>query len=191
VNTALRSGVVAEEMHEVAAAGVRPVGDGDVQQVRRGAHARSGDPAGWSRVDIVRRTDGKEGGPVLLEIRLASVEAFDDTLELWRELDENPELRAAGGVRRAPVEHRPGGMGLALDMIQFVAGSALAVASLVVAVAGWREQRRARTELPGGTPMSVTIRADGIEVVVESADPEHVRKVVEQLTEPRDGLGPA
>ena len=107
----------------------------------------------------------------------------DDPGSLYRWLTLDPEVRRDATVRRVPAPAKAGDMGGTLDVINVVLGNGIAIGSLLVAVAAWRESRP--------RPPVTRIERDGISIVIEDASPETVRRVVDALTDrpmdPDDG----
>jgi hypothetical protein len=82
---------------------------------------------------------------------------------------------------RAPGETRPaeGDLGTAVDVLQLVIGSAIALGQLVMSIAQWRQSR--------GDQPRVRVsarRPDGVTVTIETADPDALAEVVRQLGDP-------
>ena len=113
-----------------------------------------------------------------MRVRL-TVTAADDAAALYEWLRTDPGLARRAEVTAGPPE--PGHLG-ALEIIDVVLTQATAVASLALAVAGWRRSRSGRT--------SVTVtRADGATLTVEGP-PEHTGPVIERfLAREKDGGG--
>lgn len=115
-----------------------------------------------------------------IRVQVSADEGHPGVLDLHRWLSEDPDVTAAAefGLNS---EDAPGALG-ALDVIDVVLSNLLAVGSLLLSVATWREARARNAE--------THVEHNGVSVRIESSDPEHVRDVVRQLTEAADAGEP-
>jgi hypothetical protein len=72
-----------------------------------------------------------------------------------------------------------GQLGTAVDVLQLIVGSAIALGQLVVSIAQWRQSRPDRPRV-----LVSAQRPDGVTVSIESTDPQVLAEVVRQLGEP-------
>jgi hypothetical protein len=97
---------------------------------------------------------------VLLDI---AVDGDGRDLVLLRDwLIANPSIRRTATVSLTARAAVPGAMGAAADLITIVAGTALDLGSLLVAIAAWLR--------PRPTVTTVTIRRGDVEVTITGAD---------------------
>jgi hypothetical protein len=110
---------------------------------------------------------------MLVQIRLTGDTADLEVLDLREWLSKSPEvLRALGLVQSSPTT-RPGELGDALDLINFLVSSVLDTAALLTSIAAWRDARR-----PNAT---ITISRDDVTVSVTSAEPLDIQRLTQIL----------
>jgi len=97
-------------------------------------------------------------------------------LRHWLASDERLPAPVRAGRPGSPAS---GDLGTAVDVLQLVVGSAIALGQLVMSIAQWRQSRpdRPRVRISARRP-------DGVTVTIESADPDAVAEVVRQLGDP-------
>ncbi|MEV6050273.1 hypothetical protein [Streptomyces sp. NPDC052107] len=99
----------------------------------------------------------------------ASGEGLEASLRRW--LAADPELRGEVAVVAPPGLPAPGAMGGGgLDVVNVVVSNAIALGSLLVALAGWRSARP--------RPPQLTLERNGVVVTVHDASPETVEQVL-------------
>ncbi|WP_217198290.1 effector-associated constant component EACC1 [Streptomyces buecherae] len=115
-----------------------------------------------------------------IQLRVHDPSDDNDPHSLYQWLgDAAPRLRADGvHLRRLGAAPRPGEMGGAFDVIQFVFDSSVQLGALAVAIATWRAAHATRGE------SSLTVERDGRRVTltgVDVSDPDAVRRALEEL----------
>lgn len=109
-----------------------------------------------------------------LYVRLAEPDV-DTLLELQHWLDHDDRFPAPARQQQPP----EGTLGTTVDVLQLVVGNAIALASVLISIAQWRQSR------PRPPAVRVAVhRQDGASVSIESDDPEAIADVVRQLGEP-------
>ncbi|MFG2289052.1 hypothetical protein ACGFOU_23665 [Streptomyces sp. NPDC048595] len=109
-------------------------------------------------------------------------DAGEAVRSLYAWLSGDPEVAGGAGLSLVRRAEEPGRMGPVAEAVQAVFDSGVQLASLVVAVAGWRSTR------PRGD--RVHIERAGVRVTVDGGDPEAVARVLRALGEgadPRSG----
>ena len=110
-----------------------------------------------------------------LYVRLAEPDV-DTLLELQHWLDHDDRFHAPARQRGAA---DVGTLGTTTDVLQLVVGNAIALASVLVSIAQWRQSR------PRPPAVRVAVhRPDGESVSIESDDPDAIAAVVRELGEP-------
>jgi hypothetical protein len=112
-----------------------------------------------------------------LYVRLAKPDV-DALIELQHWLAHDSRFPAPG---RQPQADQPaeGTLGNTTDVLQLIVGNAIALSSLLVSIAQWRESRPQPPEV-----RVCAHRPDGVTVTIESTDPEALAAAVRQLGEP-------
>lgn len=112
-----------------------------------------------------------------LYVRLAApdVDALID-LQHWLAHDDRFPAPARQARPAPPAE---GHLGTGTDALQLVVGNAIALGSLLVSVAQWRQSR------PQPPVVRVSVhQPDGVTVIIESDEPEAIAAAVRELGEP-------
>lgn len=112
-----------------------------------------------------------------LYVRLAEpdVDALID-LEHWLAHDDRFPAPARQAQARQPAE---GQLGTTVEVLQLVIGNAIALSTLLLSVAQWRQSR------PRPPEVRVSVhRPDGVTVSIESDEPEAIAAAVRELGEP-------
>ena len=96
---------------------------------------------------------------------------------LYRWLAQDPDVRRDAKVTivPAPAPPQPGEMSCALEVVNVVLGNAIALSSLVVAVASWIGSRKSAS-----SPV-VRIEREGVSVTISADSPEAIRNVLREL----------
>ncbi|WP_326950675.1 hypothetical protein OG439_18940 [Amycolatopsis sp. NBC_01307] len=95
---------------------------------------------------------------------------------LWRWLGDDPDAHALLTGFGGPADDEQQGT---FEVINTVVANGLALSSLVVAVAGWRDRRRA-------VPPTVTLERDGVVIDVTGASAAEIAAIARALGIPED-----
>ena len=106
--------------------------------------------------------------------------------DVYRWLAADPPVRSFGAAA-VPAGREPGDgtMGTGFDLLNLLVPNAIALASLLVSLAAFREQRRATT----GTPPAITVSAGATVVVITSRT--DAQALAAQLLQATPGAPPA
>jgi hypothetical protein len=111
-----------------------------------------------------------------LFVRLAEPDV-DALIELQHWLAHDDRFPAP--ARQPPLPPASGQLGTTVDVLQLVVGNAIALTSLLVSIAQWRESR------PQPPRVRIAVhRPDGVTVTIESDEPEAIAAAVRELGEP-------
>lgn len=114
-----------------------------------------------------------------MDAQLSVADSSDGTeiTSLYRWLAQDPDVRRDAKVTivPAPAPPQPGGMSCALEVVNVVLGNAIALSSLVVAVASWIGSRKSAS-----SPV-VRIEREGVSVTISADSPEAIRNVLREL----------
>lgn len=113
-------------------------------------------------------------------VRVTAVGPHPGALDLYEWLTRDPDV-----VRTAKValshDERPDALG-GLDVIEFVVPNLTAIASLVVAIATWRDARSHGAD--------IRLELNGVTLRIENAAPEDLHRLLRLLAEIDESDGP-
>lgn len=118
-----------------------------------------------------------KGAGVDAQLSVADSSDGTEITSLYRWLAQDPDVRRDAKVTivPAPASPQPGGMSCALEVVNVVLGNAIALSSLVVAVASWIGSRKSAS-----SPV-VRIEREGVSVTISADSPEAIRNVLREL----------
>jgi hypothetical protein len=99
--------------------------------------------------------------------------------QLYAWLLDEDKVRREGKIGLSVSEIPPDGMGGTLDVIQFVSETVLSTASLIVAIAAWRQSQN--------PPPPIRISVETRTVLLDRDDPEAISEAAQQLDQETDG----
>jgi hypothetical protein len=112
-----------------------------------------------------------------LYVRLAKPDV-DALIELQHWLAHDDRFPAPGRQPQS-VPPQSGSLGATTEILQLIVGNAIALGSLLVSIAQWRESRAQPPEIRISAH-----RLDGTTVTIQSSDPQAVAAAVRELGEP-------
>lgn len=112
-----------------------------------------------------------------MDIQISVVEEKDDdstVASLYRWLAQDEELGRSVRFSRVGAAGRLGEMSSGLELINVIVSNAIALSSLIVALASWRESR--------ATPSIISIQRNGVTIAIDDSSPECVQRAIAELS---------
>ncbi|MFF3276612.1 hypothetical protein ACFYWU_37650 [Streptomyces chrestomyceticus] len=114
---------------------------------------------------------------------VAQADGTEGAASLHKWLSGDPDVAAGTGLALLARDDGPGRMGPVSDVVEAVFNGSVQLASLLVAVATWRDTRR------GAARVRIERAETGIVVELDGGDPRAVRRLVRALAEDDRGDG--